>query len=27
MAAQDFVIKDLSLAAWGRKEMAMPEDG
>jgi adenosylhomocysteinase len=26
MAAQDFVIKDLSLAAWGRKEIAMAED-
>jgi adenosylhomocysteinase len=26
MAAQDYVIKDLSLAAWGRKEIAMAED-
>jgi adenosylhomocysteinase len=26
MAAHDYVIKDLSLAAWGRKEIAMAED-
>jgi adenosylhomocysteinase len=26
MAAQDYVIKDLSLAAWGRKEISMAED-
>jgi adenosylhomocysteinase len=26
MPAQDYVIKDLSLAAWGRKEIAMAED-
>ena len=26
MATQDYVIKDLSLAAWGRKEIAMAED-
>jgi len=26
MLAQDYVIKDLSLAAWGRKEIAMAED-
>lgn len=26
MAAQDYVIKDRSLAAWGRKEIAMAED-
>ena len=25
MAAQDYVIKDLSLAAWGRKEISMAE--
>jgi adenosylhomocysteinase len=25
-AAPDFVVKDLSLAAWGRKEIAMAED-
>ena len=26
MAAQDYVIKDLSLSAWGRKEISMAED-
>jgi adenosylhomocysteinase len=26
MPAQDYVVKDLSLAAWGRKEIAMAED-
>ncbi|MCZ8277003.1 MAG: adenosylhomocysteinase [Acetobacteraceae bacterium] len=26
MATQDYVIKDLALAAWGRKEIAMAED-
>jgi adenosylhomocysteinase len=26
MASQDYVIKDLSLAAWGRKEISMAED-
>jgi adenosylhomocysteinase len=26
MPAQDYVIKDLSLAAWGRKEISMAED-
>ena len=26
MPGQDYVIKDLSLAAWGRKEIAMAED-
>ena len=26
MAAQDYVVKDLSLAAWGRKEISMAED-
>ena len=26
MATADFIVKDLSLAAWGRKEIAMAED-
>jgi adenosylhomocysteinase len=26
MPAQDYVVKDLSLAAWGRKEISMAED-
>jgi adenosylhomocysteinase len=25
-AATDYVVKDLSLAAWGRKEISMAED-
>ena len=26
MATQDFKVKDISLADWGRKEIAMAED-
>ncbi|MCX7370642.1 MAG: adenosylhomocysteinase, partial [Alphaproteobacteria bacterium] len=26
MATADYIVKDLSLAAWGRKEIAMAED-